>query len=139
MPRKKTADYIGKEALEKQRERIEAGDYPFALIMVGLKMEGKPIDDYAPDFWLVSDKDGKRCGYVTSPWWSPELQANIALARVPWNKSEIGTELMVELPEPYAEVSGEPVMAEVCEVPFIPSAHSSAREQAKAKGRDSAD
>jgi len=139
VPRKKTADYIGKEALEKQRERIEAGDYPFALIMVGLKMGGKPIDDYAPDFWLVSDKDGKRCGYVTSPWWSPELQTNIALARVPWNKSEIGTELMVELPEPYAEILGEPVKAEVCEVPFIPSAHSSAREQAKAKGRDSAD
>ncbi|MDA3859566.1 MAG: aminomethyl transferase family protein, partial [Roseovarius sp.] len=30
VPRKKTADYIGKEALEKQREQIEADDYPFA-------------------------------------------------------------------------------------------------------------
>jgi len=31
------------------------------------------------------------------------------------------------------------IRAEVCEVPFISSAHPSAREQAKAKGRDSAD
>ncbi|KNX40271.1 Dimethylsulfonioproprionate demethylase DmdA [Roseovarius tolerans] len=139
VPRKKSAEYIGKEALEKQRERIEAGDYPFALTMVGLKMGGKPITDYAPDFWLVSDKEGTRCGYVTSPWWLPELQTNIALARVPWDKSEIGTELMVELPEPYAERSGEAVAAEVCEVPFVSSAHPSAREQAKAHGRDSAD
>ncbi len=139
VPRKKTADYVGKEALEKQRERIESGNYPFALTMVGLKMGGKPIVDYAPDFWLVSDKKGTRCGYVTSPWWSPELQTNIALARVPQDKSDIGTKLSVELPEPYAECSGEAVAAVVCEVPFVSSAHPSAREQAKAHGRDSAD
>lgn len=46
---------------------------------------------------------------------------------------------MVELPEPYADRSGEAVAAEVCEVPFVSSAHPSAREQAKAHGRDSAD
>lgn len=138
VPRGKAADYIGKEALEAQRARIEAGDYPFALTMVGLKMGGKPITDYAPDFWLVSDKDGTRCGYVTSPWWLPELQTNIALARVPWDKSAIGTELRVELPEPYTERSGEAVKAEVCEVPFVTSAHPSARERARSHGRDSA-
>lgn len=139
VPRKKTADYIGKAALELQRDRIEAGDPPFALTMVGLTMGGKPIIDYAPDFWLVSDPEGRRCGYVTSPWWSPELETNIALAHVPWDKSDIGTELRVELPEPYAETTGEPVAARVCEVPFLSSAHPSAREQAKAQGRDSAD
>lgn len=139
VPRKKTADYIGKKALKKQRKRIEAGDYPFALTMVGLRMGGKPIVDYAPDFWLVSDTEGTRCGYVTSPWWSPELQTNIALARVPWGKSKFGTKLLVELPEPYTECAGEAVAAEVCEVPFISSAHPSAREQAKAHGRESAD
>ncbi|MBI6629433.1 aminomethyl transferase family protein [Pontibaca sp. S1109L] len=139
VPRKKSADYVGKAALEQQRARIEAGDYPFALTMVGLKMGGKPIVDYASDFWLVSCSEGQRCGYVTSPWWSPELQTNIALAYVPWGKSEIGTELLVELPEPYSIEAGEPVAAKVCEVPFLTSAHPSARERAKSEGRDSPD
>ncbi|SHL45616.1 hypothetical protein SAMN05443432_101557 [Roseovarius litoreus] len=34
-----------------------------------------------------------------------------------------------------AEMSGQPVAAEVVEVPFRPSAHPSAREQAQASGR----
>lgn len=139
VPRKKTADYIGKTELEQQRKRIEAGDYPFALTMVGLKMGGRPIDDYASDFWLVSCSEGQRCGYVTSPWWSPELETNIALAYVPWDKSDIDTELLVELPEPYTVKAGEPVAAKVCKVPFLTSAHPSARERAKAEGRDSPD
>lgn len=139
VPRKKQSDYIGKAALERHRAEIEAGDYPFALKMVGLKMGGKPITDYAPDFWLVSDSSGARCGYVTSPWWLPELQTNIALARVPPDMAGIGTKLSVELPDPYAERTGVPVEAEVCDVPFVASAHASAREKAGAKGRDSAD
>jgi aminomethyltransferase len=137
VPRKKTADYIGKAALERQRDLIDAGGYPFRLKMVGLKMGGQPITDYAPDFWLIADGDGRRCGYVTSPWWSPELDTNIALGFVPWEKTEIGTALRVELPERYREASGEPVDAIVSEVPFVPSAHPSARERAREKGRDS--
>jgi len=46
-------------------------------------MGGRPITDYAPDFWLVTDAAAARCGYVTSPWFSPELDQNIALAIVP--------------------------------------------------------
>ncbi|SDY48688.1 glycine cleavage T C-terminal barrel domain-containing protein [Citreimonas salinaria] len=139
VPRKKEADYVGKATLEAQRDRIEAGDYPFALKMVGLKLGGKPITDYAPDFWLVQDDAGKRVGYVTSPWWSPELGFNIALAHVPYALSELGTPLRVELPEAYCEVSGQPVAAEVCDVPFRASENPSARERAMAKGRDSSD
>ena len=139
VPRTKAADYIGREALEAQRARIEAGEYPFALKLVGLKMGGKPITDYAPDFWLITDSEGTRCGYVTSPWWSPELETNIALGFVPWNQSGIGTRLGVELPETYAETSGAPVNAIVSEVPFVPSEHPSAREQARDRGRDSAE
>ena len=134
--RKKEADYIGKAALEAQRDEIDAGRYPFALKLVGLKMGGKPITDYAPDFWLIADTDGARVGYVTSPWWSPELECNIALGYVPWEMSGIGTELRVILPEAYVDVSGEAVEAHVSEVPFRPSAHPSAREQARARGRD---
>lgn len=139
VPRKKEADYIGKTELERQRAEIEAGRYPFKLKLVGMKLGGTPITDYAPDFWLICDTEGERVGYVTSPWWSPELQTNIALGFVPWKLSEIGSQLLVELPEAYSEESGVPVKAEVCEVPFRPSAHPSARERAKNNGSDSSD
>jgi len=138
VPRKKSADYIGRAALEAQRAEIEAGRYPFALKLVGLKMGGKPITDYAPDFWLVGDENDVRCGYVTSPWYSPDLEQNIALAYVPWEKSAIGTPLRVELPEMYQETSGKSVAAVVSEVPFVASAHPSARERLRASG-DTAD
>ena len=45
--------------------------------MVGITLGGKEITDYAPDFWLIADSDGKDVGYITSPWWSPELETNI--------------------------------------------------------------
>ena len=137
VPRRKTADYIGKSALEKQRAQIDAGGYPFSLKLVGMKLGGLPITDYAPDFWLIQTEDGIRRGYVTSPWWSPELETNIALGYVPWNRSDIGTTLRVELPAAYCEDPDHPVPAEVVEVPFRPSVHPSAREQARGKGRDS--
>lgn len=139
VPRSKTRDYIGKTALEAQRARIESGDFPFALTMVGLRFGGRPITDYAPDFWLVSDRERRRCGYVTSPWYSPELATNIALAFVPPTAAEPGTQLLVELPEAYSERSGEPAQAVVCEVPFRDSVHPSAREQVRTRGFDSAE
>ncbi len=132
VPRRKAGDYIGRAALEAQRAEIEAGRYPFRLKMVGLAMGGTPIIDYAPDFWLISTPEGRRVGYVTSPWWSPELGHNIALGHVPFELSGQGTRLKVELPEAYTEISGQPVDAEVVEVPFRPSAHPSARERARA-------
>lgn len=137
VPRRKTADYIGKEVLENQRAQIETGSYPFRLKLVGLKMGGRPITDYAPDFWLIRNRKGGRCGYVTSPWWSPELETNIALGYVPWEQAEIGTRLYVELPETYAERADQPVSAVVTDVPFVASEHPSAREQARKKGRKS--
>ena len=136
VPREKKADYIGRAALEAQREEIDAGRYPFKLKLVGLRMGGCPITDYAPDFWLISSLDGARVGYVTSPWWSPELECNIALGYVPSDLSDTGTELHVALPERYTDVSGQLVAATVAEIPFRPSAHPSAREQARAGGRD---
>ncbi|MGR3371941.1 MAG: glycine cleavage T C-terminal barrel domain-containing protein [Pseudooceanicola nanhaiensis] len=139
VPKKKKADYIGRAALERQREEIEAGGFPFKLKLAGLKMGGLPITDYAPDFWLVKDEAGKRVGYVTSAWWSPELALNIALAQVPPELAETGTALKVELPEAYRERSGQPVEAEVCDIPFRPSEHPSAREVALAAGRDASD
>ncbi len=139
VPRRKATDYIGKSELERQRAEIDAGRFPFKLKLAGLRLGGKPITDYANDFWLVRDGEGTRVGYLTSPWWSPELDTNIALGYVPFELSEVGTQLSVELPEPYAEAPGEPVAAEVCEVPFRPSVNPSARERERARGYDSAD
>ena len=134
VPRKKQADYIGKQELERQRDEIDAGRFPFKLKLVGLRLGGAPITDYASDFWLVTTPAGEAIGYVTSPWWSPELETNIALAHVPFESSRLGTELRVELPEPYAEPPGQPAHAEVCDVPFRPSVNPSARERARERG-----
>ena len=139
VPRTKQADYIGKGVLEKVRRQIEAGKPPFKNILVGMTLGGKPIDDYAPDFWMISGGDGgDPVGYVTSPWYSPELETNIAMGYVPWAMRELGTSLKVWLPDRYAETPGEPVDARVVEIPFRPSANPSAREIAKNAGRDAA-
>ncbi|UPK76047.1 hypothetical protein MU582_05245 [Nocardioidaceae bacterium SCSIO 66511] len=139
VPRKKTADYIGKAALEAARDRLEAGDPPFTHKLVGMKLAGKPIDDYAPDFWLISAiEGGDPIGYVTSPWFSPELGTNIAMGHVPMSLTELGTELWVHLPDEYAETPGQPVRAEVVEMPFRPSVNPNQRELLKQKGLDAA-
>ena len=146
VPDDKDADYVGKTELERQQELIENGEYPFTHKLVGLKMAGEPIHDYNPDFWLVADADtGEECGYVTSAWWSPELDTNIALAHVPAEKlqdldvplddtvydTDSDIEFAVHLPDEYAEQPGEPVYSTVSEVPFRESVNPSAREQAK--------
>ena len=139
VPRNKEADYIGKEELERQRDEIDKGDFPFKMRMVGLIFGGKEITDYAPDFWLIADTDGNDMGYITSPWWSPELNTNIALGWVPWTSSEIGTKLQVRLPDEYSESSGVPVEGEIVDVPFRESVNPNKREVQKAKGLDYAD
>ncbi|MEF8782867.1 MAG: aminomethyl transferase family protein [Haloarculaceae archaeon] len=156
VPDDKDADYIGKAELERQQEQIENGEYPFNLKMVGLKMAGEPIEDYAPDFWLVADPEtGEECGYVTSPWYNPELETNLALAFVPAEKldpldaplddrayevdEDLEIEFQVHLPDEYAEEPGEPVYAKVSEVPFKPSVNPSAREQAKLHAKEDAE
>ena len=139
VPRNKKSDYIGKAELERQRDVIECGEAPFKMKMVGITLGGKEITDYAPDFWLVADTDGNDMGYVTSPWWSPELETNIALAWVPWSSSEVGTKLLVKLPDEYSVTPGEPVEGEVVNVPFRQSVNPNKREVEAAKGKDFAE
>jgi glycine cleavage system aminomethyltransferase T len=139
VPRTKEADYIGKAALERTRALVEAGTPPFRMVMVGMRVGGKPIDEYAPDFWLVRPHaDAEPVGYLTSPWWSPELGTNIALGYVPVELSALGTALAVDLPDHFADVPGRPVPAEVVEVPFRPSVNPNTRERLKERGLDSA-
>lgn len=139
VPRNKKSDYIGKAELERQRDVIDSGEAPFKMKMVGITLGGKEITDYAPDFWLVADTEGNDMGYVTSPWWSPELETNIALAWVPWSSSEVGTKLLVKLPDEYSVTPGEPVEGEVVDVPFRQSVNPNKREVEAAKGKDFAE
>ena len=139
VPRRKQADYIGKAALEAARAAIEAGKPPFRNVLAGIVFGGKPVTDYANDFWLVSPGDGgEPVGYVTSPWFSPELETNIALAYVPWEMRAVGTRLRVALPDIYLQAphAERTVPAEVVEVPFRPSVNPNTREVARAKGHD---
>jgi len=141
VPRNKSADYIGKQALESQRDAIEAGDPPFRLKMVGLTFAGLPVTDYAPDFWLVAEPGADEAwGYVTSPWYSPELETNIALAWVPVDKTAVGTAHEVWLPDEYTQgLPSNKVAAQVVSVPFRPSVNPNAREVASTRGLDYAD
>ena len=78
-------------------------------------------------------------GYISSPWWSPELNTNVGLGWVPWTSSEIGTKLQVRLPDEYSESSGVPVEGEIVDVPFRESVNPNKREVQKDKGLDYAD
>ena len=137
----KKADYVGKAALEKMGADIKAGKKPYKLQLVGMELGGKPIDDYAPDFWLVSpESGGDPVGFLTSPWWHPEKKTNIAMGYVPFDgtlnpngfpKNKIGTKFKVHLPEKYSDTPGKPVDAVVVDIPFKESFNANTREVVK--------
>ena len=141
VPRRKQADYVGKEALEAARAAVEAGAPPFKKVLVGIVFGGAPVIDYANDFWPISGRDcGDPVGYVTSPWFSPELATNIALAYVPWEMRGVGTKLTVQLPPVCANGNAYGLVpGEVVNVPFRPSVNPNIREVVQAQGRDHAD
>lgn len=64
--------------------------------------------------------DGELVGYVTSAWYSPTQQSNIAFAMLPVELTELGTSLEVALPTMYS--SSPTVPATVEQTPFRPSA-----------------
>ena len=101
-------DFIGKEALASIKE--EGVDQR----LVGLKLGGEPIIWYNEDFYLVKDNDsGADVGYITSAFWSPNQEANIALAVMPRSHWRRGTKVKVQLPKDGI------VDAEVVRVPFV--------------------
>lgn len=102
--------FIGKEALAKIKE-----DGPTHKL-VGLRLGGEPITWYIADFYHVLS-GGETVGYVTSAWYSPTQESNIAFAFVPVAYSELGGKLEVVLPKRYAP-DGKPVEAEVVKTPF---------------------
>ena len=96
---------------------------------------GKPIDDYANDFYLISNSDGgKPVGYITSPWYHPEKGTNIAMGYVPYEGhlsstgfpiGNLGKKYKVHLPKKY---SSKAVDAVVVKIPFTQSFNANTRE-----------
>ena len=101
-------DFIGKDALVRIKEE------GVRQRLVGLKVGGEPIVWYNEDFYMVKDSDsGDDVGYVTSAFWSPTLESNIALAVMPRSHWRRGTKVKVQLPKDGI------VDAEVVRVPFV--------------------
>ena len=100
-------DFIGKAALRKIKK---AG---VKQKLAGLKMGGSPITWYNEDFWYVTNRSGQEIGYITSAFWSPTHDTNIALATLPAAYARTGTRLKAVLP-----AEDGPVDAEVVPVPF---------------------
>ena len=99
-------EFIGKEALASIKEE------GVKQRLVGLKVGGAPITWYNEDFYLVKDRDsGDDVGYVTSAFWSPNMESNIALAVMPRSHWSRGTQVKVQL--------DGIVDAEVVRVPFF--------------------
>ncbi len=87
------SDYIGKEALAKLKEKGPE------QMLVGIRLGGKPLTWYNEDFWIIADENDSDVGFVTSAFYSPSLDSNIAMGFVPVKYSEIGTRLKVRLPK----------------------------------------
>jgi len=134
----KKGNYVGRDVLEKMKKDLSEGQKPYKLQLVGLTFGGKPIEEYAPDFWLISPfEGGDPCGYITSPWYHPEQKRNIAMGYVPFDSSlnekgfpvgNYGQKFKVHLPDEYSDTPGVPVDAEVLPIPFTESFNANTRD-----------
>lgn len=82
------ADFIGKEALRRIRDR------GVSRKQVGLRIEGPPLKRPNTRFWTINHGDAA-IGKVTSAVYSPRLDQNIALAMVAADCAALGTEVEV--------------------------------------------
>jgi aminomethyltransferase len=99
----KGTDFVGREALLKVQE-----DGGPKRRLVGLEMVDRGI---GRDGYPVLSLDGKVIGEVTSGSPGPFIKKNIALAYVPMEYTELGTEVAVE-------IRGQGVKAKVVPTPF---------------------
>jgi aminomethyltransferase len=95
-------DFVGREALEAQRE---SGKYD---VLAALMTEGRSIPRHGYDIL----KDGGKIGTVTSGTLSPVIKRGIALGYVPMCHSSEGTELEID-------VRGRSVKAVIVKLPFV--------------------
>ena len=83
-------DFVSKAALKRiKKDGVKQ-------LFVGIKFDGPPIVGSNDEHWPIK-ADGKKVGHVTSAIYSPRLEANIALAMVHIEYSEIGGKLSVDM------------------------------------------
>jgi len=102
----KDRDYIGREALERQRR----GGVRRKL--VGVEIEGEPLVPEATEFWPVTE-DGRKIGHVTVAVYSPRLERNIGYAWLPIERAQNDTALTLQTEY------GDERAARVAQIPFI--------------------
>jgi glycine cleavage system aminomethyltransferase T len=101
----KEADYIGKAALMRIREK------GVTRKLVGVEVPGEPLPVELTEPWPVV-ADGRTIGRVTDAIWSPRLERNIGYAWVPIELAEPGTRIRVVAP-------GGAMYATVSSLPFL--------------------
>ena len=95
------SNFIGRKALEKQaQEGIKKK-------LVGLVVEGRAIARKGQR--IINNTNS--IGQITSGSWSPTLKKAIALAYIPKDLSQIGTQLNIE-------IRGKAIPAKVVKKPF---------------------
>ena len=102
---KKAADYVGRDALRRVKEK------GVDRKLVGVEIGGDRIS-FNPTKWPVAAA-GRPVGYITSAIHSPRLKKNIGYAMVPVAHAAAGTRLSVTIPE----VGERP--ATVVTMPFV--------------------
>lgn len=100
-----TPDFVGRPALERLK------DSPLERQLVGLVLEGKPLDRNESPWTLMSGN--RYVGRLTSLEYSPRLKKNIAIGIVASDCAQTGTELTVE-------TWNGMQMAVVSDMPFLP-------------------
>ena len=85
-------DFIGKEALKKIKKNGASSK------LIGVEMDGSPIEKVPENFWPVLDKNEKKVGRLSRCFYSPRLKKNIGLAIVDTSASEEGNQLIIDSP-----------------------------------------
>ena len=85
-------DFIGKDALKKIKKNGPSSK------LIGVEMDGNPIDKVPENFWPVLDENGKKVGRLSRCFYSPRLKKNIGLAIVDTLSSEEGNKLIIDSP-----------------------------------------
>ena len=101
-------DFIGKEALKKIKSE------GISEKLVGVEIDGDPIQKVPENFWPVFDENHKKIGRLSRCFFSPRLKKNIGLAIIDINFVEPGTPLVIESPKAHLN-------AQVHELPWFPA------------------
>ena len=99
-------DFIGKEALKKIKSE------GISEKLVGVEIDGDPIQKVPENFWPVFDENHKKIGRLSRCFFSPRLKKNIGLAIIDINFIEPGTPLVIESPKAHLN-------AQVHELPWF--------------------